>query len=368
MSAPSVFDVACRQVVAHPVRWLLVGAAIAALTFAAAVVLLVSDAIARTADRVLERGPALVVSRVDAGGWAAIAASDATIIAPIPGVQRATPRIWGILPGPPTVTIVADPGLAEDAGVAVAGQGVQGARTGATLVLRGLDGRPEELRVARMLAPQLDVVAFDIVFVAPAVAQRLLLLESVDATDIAVDSVRDEENDALVRAIAEQLPRPVRVTTRAQMRGAWLTQAQRRTGLGLVAMAPSILALVLVVAVTAAGGEDDRRRVGKLKLVGWTTSSVARLYLLRMGLVAGAAVALGLSCAYLLVFPFGLGQPVLLALGWDAVTPHLLLDAQGAAASLLWVGAFALAPCLVAAVIPVYSVARTDPAELLEAP
>ena len=84
---------------------LLLGGAMAVVTFLVATTVMLQFAVEATAARVIEAGPALVVSRVDAGGWASIAADRAERIEKIPGVHAALPRVWGVLPGPPAVAV-----------------------------------------------------------------------------------------------------------------------------------------------------------------------------------------------------------------------------------------------------------------------
>jgi ABC-type lipoprotein release transport system permease subunit len=199
-------------------------------------------------------------------------------------------------------------------------------------------------------------------------ARSLLLLPPGRATDIAVQSARDEENDALVPEIASALDEPVRVVTRAQMLGAYRVQSGRTGTLAFAMLAPAILGLLLLVAATASGGASARADVGKLKMIGWSSGEVARLHVLEVGIVGIVAVGLALSAAYAGLFVFGGASVASTVLGWKTEAPFLLLSTEGAALSLLVIGAAVLVPCLVAAVVPAVRLARTDPVELTEAP
>lgn len=359
---------AARRIVLRPARWLLFALALAVVTFLASTTVLTLFAVESTATRVIEAGPALVVSRVDAGGWAAIDESHARTIDDIPGVHAATPRVWGVLPGPPSLTVMADPQLEEGSARARVGTAVRPAAPGELLVLRGLDGTVHELRIDRLFEAELDVVAHDVVLVPVDTARSLLLLPPKGATDIAVQSARDEENEVLVTEIAGALDFPVRVTTRAEMLGAYRTQSGRTGSIAFVMLIPSMLGLVLVVATAAAGGASARVDVGKLKLLGWTSGDVARLHALEVGLVSTVAIAVGLSAAYAGLLLLGGASVVAPVFGWRGTQPHLMLSTEGAALSLLVIAACIFVPCMVAALVPSFRLARSDPADLVEGP
>jgi hypothetical protein len=359
---------AARRILLRPMRWLLLGLALAAVTFLTSTTVMLLFAVEATASRVIEAGPALVVSRVNTGGWAAIDERLALRIEQIPGVHAATPRVWGVLPGPPSLTIMADPELATGSALARVGTAVTPAAPGELVVLRGLDGTVRELRIESLLDRNADIVAHDIVFVPKDAALALLLMRPGAATDIAVESARDEENDALVSEIAKTVQVPVRVTTRAQMLGAYRVQTGRTGTVAFVMLVPAILGLILLVGATASGGTTARADVGKLKLMGWSSGDVARLHVTEVGMVSLVAVGLGLSVAYAGLFLFGGSSVAGTVLGWKTELPYLLLSTEGAALSLLVIGASVLVPCLVAALVPAFRLARTDPAELAEAP
>lgn len=364
---PSVFAFACRRIALQPVRFLLVGLGLLLVTALVSSALLLEGAIAHTANRVLGSGPSLVVSRVNAGGWAAIPVADAARIRSIPGVLHVTPRVWGVLPGPPAVTIMADPGIDQASHDAVAGSGLD-TKPGDTLVLRALDGSRINVKLASTLPPSTNVVAADLLLTSAQVARRALLLDSGSATDLAVDSVRPEEDEALVADIAQALDYPVRVATRAQMRGAYQAQLGQRAGLSTMAALPALVALMLIVGFTTAGAPATRREVGLLKLLGWSTGEVARLHVTEVAVVASIATGFGLALAYAAVFIVGNAGPVPALLGLNQPVSRLSLDTTGAALVLVQAGATVLVPCLVGAFIPAWRLARVDPAELLDAP
>ncbi|MBI5548073.1 MAG: hypothetical protein HY901_29690 [Deltaproteobacteria bacterium] len=365
---PGLYAFACRRLVLRPIRCALFALAVLGVTLPLASGLLVLNAVEQTADRVVAAGPSLIVSRVDAGGWAPIPEAAAFAVRAIPGVAAAQPRVWGILPAQEPLTVVGDTALPDATRLAVVGPGIRTGPEGSPMALSGLSGAVEWLEVSSAFPAGVSALARDLVVVPAGVARRLLLLPEATATDIAVTSVRAEEDDALVGEIARALGYPVRVTTRAQMRGAFRSFTGERGGLWLLLALPAILALALIVGQIASGGAGARLEAGRLKLLGWTTWDVARLHLAEALIPGGLAAATGLAAAYVGVFALGGGPAAALLLGFQRVAPSLALSTEGALLALLQVGAVVLAPCAVAALIPAARLARSDPADLLEAP
>lgn len=358
---------AARRLALRPARTGLLASAVFAATLLLSSGLLLLQAVEQTADRVVARGPSLVVSRLDAGGWAPIPAADADVLSRIPGVSAATARVWGVLPGRSPVTLVGDPATSGDDERAVVGPGLE-VGPGGRLELTRLDGRTESLEVRARLPANTAALSRGLVIVPMAVARRFLLLPEPLATDLAVASVRQEEDEALVPEIARALGRPVRVSTRAQMAKAFHALSSQRSGLWLLLALPTLLGLALVVAAVATGGPDARVEAGRLKLLGWTTWDVARLHLVGALAPAAAAAALALSASYAGIFLFGGGPAAALLLGFDDLAPSLSLTPEGALLVLAEVAGLVLAPCAFAALLPAVRLARADPSELLESP
>lgn len=250
----AVYVLACRRIALRPAANAVIAAALVLASMIASTLLLIETAVARTADRIVSAGPSLVVSRVDAGGWAPIGTSAADAIARIPGVLKTTPRIWGVVPGSPTLTLIGDSSLSgRDV---VCGRGVPDTSPGAVVSFAGLDGTSHQVLVKSVLEEGTDTLAFDVIYGSEQLARSALLIPSGSATDIAVQSARPEEDEALVREIAQAVQHPVRVVTRAQMRGAWQTRAGSRGTVRMIALLPALLAVVLLAGSLSRGGYD----------------------------------------------------------------------------------------------------------------
>jgi hypothetical protein len=368
MNPAAVMALVGRRIALRPGATALLALSVFALSFVAGSVFLLQQGIEQTARHVIAAGPSLVVSRVDAGGWAPLPATEAQRIARIRGVSQATARVWGVLPGPPSVTLMGSTLLDDGSSEAIAGTGPAAAANDGILSLRGLDGSITTFRVQKVLDRTSDVATQDLVLVSVAAARRLLLLHEGDATDVAVRAVHPQEEEALAREIPAGAPWPLRVVTRKQLDGAYMAQLGQRMGLTTMTLVPSILALALLVAGIAAGGDKARREVGKLKLLGWSTGQVAMLHVLEVAVPAGAGAFAGLALGYAQLFVFGGGNLTAAVLGWGDIAPHFWLDSTGAALAMVQIAALVLAPCGVAAAVPSWRLAHADPVQLIEAP
>jgi hypothetical protein len=369
---------AMRDLMRRPGDALLTGLAILALVAMVSTSLLLVEGATRTAEALIERGPDLVIRRLDAGGWAPMPVAEGMVAAgPVRGVQRLRPRVWGVLAGPyGAITLVGcDDAMREDLGALhvdppAVHQAIVGDRMsdllGESLTLASED-RWDTFDVTAVFTAEADAATFDVVLVDEEAARWLLGIPEGFATDLALDVFHEEEADALRAALGHALPFPARVMTRADARGVHGDVLGRRGGLAGIAAVPAALALLLLVAATAREGVGRRREVGLLKTLGWTTADVVRLHMLRALLVGLPATALGLAAAYGLVFWPGVSWPGELLLGWQGRGPALHLDPAGATLVMLEVAGLVLIPWLVATVWPVARGAAEDPQAMLEA-
>jgi hypothetical protein len=357
----AILAMACQRILSHPLRSGLLGLAIFLLTAFSAGVLLLTSAIESTADRIIESGPSIVISRIVAGGWAPIPVEDCAKVRAIAGVRETVPRVWGVLPSSPALTVLADPQLPDSSSDALQPTCLN---SQVFTELRALDGTPVPI-VLRSVCPA-NSLSQHTLWVSQPLARKLLLLPDQSATDLAVYSSRPEEDSALVPEIAAALPYPARIVTRAQMRGAYLGQTGQRSGLYLLLLGPALISLSLIIAMLASGGPMVRADVGKLKALGWTTAHVVLLHLGEFVFVAISSTLLGACTSYLALFAFGGGPLASSLLGWDSLSPGLRLDTSAAAPVLALVIASVLLPSTFAALLPAIRLARVDPAELLD--
>jgi hypothetical protein len=324
-----------RDLMRRPGEALLSATAIAALVALVATALLLTEGISRTAARLGEAGPAMVVRRLDVGGWAPIPVQEALDAArSVRGVQRPRPRVWAVFGGVegPIVFLGCDDEMRAD------------------LEALGMKGPgPEEAVVGDRLA---EFVGVDLTLINEDVTGFYTVTGAFDASaDLAThDLVLVDADEDLVEAF----PWPVRIVTRSEATGIHRGVLGRRGSLATLVALPAALALLFLLAGVARDRVGRRHEVGLLKALGWTTGDIVRLHLVRALWVAVPAIAVGLAIATALVHLPGTSWPGVVLMGWQAGrAPALDLDSGGAGLVLLEVAGVVRA--------------TRDPSELLEA-
>lgn len=356
-------------------RALVDGLAVALLVAFAGTALLLVQSWSASVTELVDAGPSLVVRRVDAGGWAPLPADAARAAAlGVTGVTGARARVWGLASGPDGAVTV----LGVDADQAAALQGldlpapVPGGAVlgpGVPLPAAGL----LDLAAATTLAVEVAAVLprtaapalHDVILLPAAEARALLGLAPDHASDLAVTVYHAAEEAAIVTDLAAAFPFPVRVTTRAEARGAATAALTRDGGLVTLMLGPALLGLGLLLAAALRDGGARRRDLGLYKALGWSTGDLVRLQLLRALAVAVPAALLGGAAAWALVFTPGITWPGALLLGWRTPPPPLTLGPADAGLVLWAVTGAVLAPWLLAAAVPAVRAALTDPEDLL---
>ena len=386
---------AARDVLRKPAEGLLVGAALAALIWIAGTATLLTEAVRRTADRLIDSGPSLVVRRIGPAGFAPMPLTATGSVAAVAGALRVRPRIWGpatangrpievvglssqlvserfkkhlsyrsraamaIPPSSASVEPLSDLGPDH----AVVGPGFAPER-GAVMTLRG-PGGTADVELTAALTETAGLVAQDTFVVHPGVARRVLGIPPYAATDLALDVFRESEEAAIRSDIADALPFTVAVTTRSESKRRYNSSLTRRGGLFLLLLLPAALA----VGALAAGAARDRsaraKEIGLLKAVGWTSSDIVWMHGFRALWIALPSVGLGMALAWFTVFGPGVRWPGALLFGWSGPPPLLSLDAAGATVVLFEVTLVAVIPWLAAHLWPAIVGGTQDPWALL---
>jgi ABC-type lipoprotein release transport system permease subunit len=169
----------------------------------------------------------------------------------------------------------------------------------------------------------------------------------------------------LVRKIQQRFP-DVRLVTRAQLVRSYRSLFDTRAGLLLGLFALVLAGFAVLVIDRAAGlSAAERRELGVLKAVGWSTAAVVRVKLIEALGTGLSGVGLGLALA--LSWVFWLDAPGLLAVfsGWERVRPAFALPAALDGGALFVTAALGLAVYLAAALVPAWRAAARDPDEVL---
>jgi len=102
------------------------------------------------------------------------------------------------------------------------------------------------------------------------------------------------------------------------------------------------------------------------KALGWTTTNIFQMQLLKALVIGVPAVTAGMVVSYGLVFRPGSSWPGYLLFGWKDNPPPLFLNASGAFLVLIELAMLIFLPFLAAALWPALRAAISDPQDFLE--
>ncbi len=357
------------------------GLAVVTATFAT--VLFASEGLRAMQQAFARVAPALTVQRLVAGRPALVSLADVPRILAHPSVRSARGRVWGYVylsALEANVTIVgiedaAGLGLAElealSDGDAIFGPGVArslGLRAGDRVAMAssapvepgGLPS-PIFLTVRATLPGDAALLANDLVLTTDADARRLLGVPDGEAVDVAVDVFPPEEAGVVAGAISHELD-GARVIERESLARTFELTNDSRAGLLSWALLPALVAFLLLAWERLSGlSAEERREIGILKAVGWSTSDVLSARMAETGLVAVFGAALGLLLAY--VHAFVLGAPLLVPalLGWSNLRPALVIPVATNPMELAAIVAVVVVPFVGVAIVPAWRAAMVDP-------
>jgi ABC-type antimicrobial peptide transport system permease subunit len=347
-------------------------------------VLFVSEALRAEYRALAVTLPDLTVQQLVAGRPALVEAAAITRIEALalPGLASIRPRVWGYLYVPSiegNVVIVGGAGTdapgvleggrwAEGEDEIVIGNGIAhllGARVGDELALAGPGAAPAILRVVGVLSGQTAALSADLVLTTDARARALLGMTAAGFTDLAVTLARPEEAGVVAEAIATALPGARLLDRRLLERTHELTFDARAGFLGAV-MLPALLALLLLAWDRLTGlGDAERREIGVLKAVGWSTSDVLAARMWESALVGLVGATLGLVMGYVHAFVFGAPGLADALFGWSSLHASLSLPPALDFAQLLAILGAVVVPFVGVSVVPAWRAAMLDPDRLL---
>ena len=356
------------------------GLAVVTATFAT--VLFASEGLRAMQQEFAQHAPSLTVQRLVAGRPALIRVSDLSRITTHPSVRRARARVWGYLylaalEGNVTVVAIEDArtlglsGLEALAdGEAVLGPGVArslGLRVGDRVAMatepaadEGLP-TPMFLTVRAVLTPETALLANDLVLTNDQDARRLLGVPAGEAVDLVVDVFPPEEGAVVAAAITHALT-GVRVIERESLARTFELTNDARAGLLSATLVPALIAFLLLAWERLSGlSTEERREIGILKAVGWTTADVLAARMTETALVALAGTAFGLLLAYLHAFVLGAPLLVPALLGWSNLRPSLVIPPSTDPMELAALVGAVVVPFIGMAVVPAWRAATIDP-------
>ncbi len=368
-----------RDLLRHPGKTLLNLTALLLLTFLAATALLTNQALEETTQHLLSRSPAMVVRRIDAGGWRPIPIEPALrALQTVPGVIHPRARIWGAVAtpqGPATIVAMDDKiqtYLNEQnlplpkSGQAVVGRGLVPNAAASLPTLRLTSGASLQLEVIATLPAATEMVSFDLVITTPADARHLLSIPANMASDMVLDLFHQQEAEAIFAELAQAFPWPVRITSREETGTHFSTRLARSGSIIVVLLTPAIVAMLLLVMASGHDLLSRRTEAGLLRTLGWTTQDLARMQLLRATLTGVPAVVLGQLAAYGVLFTPVNRWVGRFLLGWPPEAPAYYLSSSGAGLVLAELFVIIAVPYILASLWPVLPLAAKDPLTLLK--
>jgi hypothetical protein len=372
-----LFAWSVRDLSRYPLETILLFLSIVTLVAILGTALLLSQALSTTAGLLLKDSPSVVVRRVSPLGWSALPAEESIRLArSVPGVLHAGIRIWGTAnssEGPVTVFGFDGSnrfgGLTKSAPVPKRGEAVCGAgiTTGENPDFLKLIGHNTLIfRIIDTLAAKTSMVAHDMVLVHPDDARQLLGIAEGHASDLIVDVFHETEAEAILPDLSRAFPWPVRMTTRKEAAGIYVSASARRSGIVYITIFPGMLALALIVVGVVKGQMVQSCNVGLFKALGWTTTNIFQMQLLKALVIGIPAVTAGMVVSYGLVFRPGSSWPGYLFFGWNDNPPPLFLNASGAFLVLIEMVVLIFLPYLAAALWPALRAAVSDPQDFLE--
>ena len=372
-----LFAWSVRDLSRYPLETILLFLSIVALVTILGTALLMTQALSTTAGMLLKDSPSVVVRRVSPIGWSALPAEESIRWArSVPGVLHAGIRIWGTAnsPGGPVTVFGFDEsrrfgGLTKTVPLPKRGEAVLGAgiTTGENPDFIKLTGNNVSIfKIIDTLKAQTSMVAHDMVLVHPDDARQLLGIAEGYASDLTVDVFHETEAEAILPDLSGAFPWPVRMTTRKEAAGIYISTSARRSGLVYITIIPGMLALALIVIGVVKGQIVQSCNVGLYKALGWTTANIFQMQLLKALVIGIPAVTAGMVVSYGLVFKPGSSWPGFLFFGWNDNPPLLFLNASGAFLTLLEMAVLIFLPYLAATLWPVLRAAVSDPQDFLE--
>lgn len=326
------------------------------------------QALKREAALLLSGAPEMVVQRVAAGRQDLVPGTWAASIGEIPGVSQVQPRRWGYYYDPVSganFTVLEREGAgAPQEGSAILGQGVARAlrvAPGDFVALQTLRHQPLLLAVQSALPPDSELVASDLLLVAPPDFQALFELPQGQATDLAVRARNPRELETIAGKIAKAFPgaRPV---LRREMLRTYEAIFDWRGGMVMTTGLMVLLAFLILAWDRASGlSAEERREIGILKSLGWDTAEVLALKLWEGAAISLSAFLAGVLLAYGHVFFLGAAvfEPALR--GWSVLYPHHRLLPHVDPFQLAALFLLTVAPYTLATVVPSWRSASRDP-------
>ncbi len=359
---------------------------LAVYTFTIAVlgsILLLTHSLRVEAFAILADAPDLIVQRVAAGRHDLIPTAYMDSMREIPGVGSIHPRYWGYYYDAISGANYTLLGLGESLSVGVAWvDGKLPSRPGECAIGVGVsEARQLDLGDELVLLDSRNVgVAFDVVGTfrseSNILTNDLVVLSDRDlieffglpegrATDISLEVYNPTEVATVASKIKRMLP-DTRPITKSEIARTYDAVFSWRSGMILTLFLSALIAFCILAWDKATGiSAEERREVGILKAIGWSTSDVLELKFWEGAAISVTAFLLGLTVAFVHVFLCGASLLAPVLMGWSVLFPEFHLTPYLDLYQIFALGFLTVVPYIASTVIPSWKVSITDPEEVM---
>lgn len=345
------------------------------VVFMLASVVMMMGSLKKEAEETLALAPDITVQKIVAGRQGLVPLSYAARIEEIRGVARVEPRVWGYyydavedatytILGVGNLPFSVVEGRPPEEGEVVVGHTVaekKRLRPGDRIILRDYRGNYVKFTVAGTFSSGSSLQSADIIAMPGATAREFFGIPPDMANDLAVYVANPAELTNIAYKISLALP-DTRVLTRSQIRETYDAIFGWRSGIFLATIIGAVLAFAILVWDRASGlSAEEKREIGILKALGWSTGDVLEMRTYEGVLLALNSYLLGIILAYLHVYHLGafLLRPVLL--GWSTLYPSFELMPALSLEDLLLIFMVSVVPFLAAVVVPSWRASTVDP-------
>ncbi len=348
-------------------------------------ILLLTHALRLEAFAILQDAPELVVQRVVAGRHDLISTEVVDEIAAIPGVAAVEPRYWGYyydgitganytilgMAETPSVELeLLDGALPSAPGECAIGAGVAAARSvgpGGELVLVDSRGVGVIFDVVGTFMSESDLLTHDLVVLSNDDVIEFFGLSPGEATDIAVRVYNPNEVQTVATKIKRLFP-DTRPITRSEILRTYDAVFNWRSGMILTVFFAALTAFSILAWDKATGiSAEEKREIGILKAIGWSTSDVLELKFWEGAAISVTSFLVGLIAAFAHVFLFGAPLLARVIKGWSVVFPEFRVTPYLDLYQIFVMAFLTILPYIACTVVPSWKTAVTDPEEVMRA-
>lgn len=342
----------------------------------------------------VDEGPDIVLQRLVGGRQVPIPDTWVGNVTNTTGVRIATPRVWGYSDvGSGSLLTVMGVNATEYGSMAgavgtdlleagrflnesdyrkmIVGQGIVDmmaasaiplhVQAGTLLSLITYNGELIEFEVVGIFSSNSKIYSYDLILTDLQSAREVLGYDNSTITDIAVWANYGSDLNSVAFRLDTGITE-ARVLTSDAISDSMLKAYSSRAGVTALLWLIVLLAVVLLAfTASSAGSEEAKREVGLLKALGFDTVDVLEIRMFESITLSLLGVSLGISFA--IIFDFILGAPLLAGyiLGWGLVLLPGGIPLSISLSTLFTVYTVGIIPILVAAVVPSWKNAITEP-------